>query len=141
MFEYPAVLTPQDGGFAVTFPGVPEAITQGDSKEDALIHARDALETALSMYVDEWQRLPKPTALKRGQHLVIPCVQACAKLLIYSAMIEGRVTKSHLARLLDCHLPQVDRLLDLNHASRLDQLERALAVLGRRLTVDVLKVA
>jgi len=37
--------------------------------------------------------------------------------------------------------PQVDRLLDLGHASRLDQIEQALAAPGKRLTLDVADAA
>ena len=45
------------------------------------------------------------------------------------------VGKAELARRLHCHLPQVDRLLKLSHASRLDQLEQAFLALGKRLTL------
>ena len=37
--------------------------------------------------------------------------------------------------------PQVDRLLDLLHASRLDQLEAAFRVLGKRLAVGIREAA
>ena len=40
------------------------------------------------------------------------------------------VGKAALARRLGVALPQIDRLLDLRHASRLDAIERALAALG-----------
>ena len=36
-----------DGGFVVTFPDIPEAITQGNTVEEALAMAHEALETAL----------------------------------------------------------------------------------------------
>jgi antitoxin HicB len=32
---------------------------------------------------------------------------------------------------------QVDRLLDLNHASRLDQVESAFAALDKRIVIDI----
>jgi antitoxin HicB len=43
----------------VTFPDVPEAITQGDSPEEVAAQAEDALVTALSFYVDARQPLPR----------------------------------------------------------------------------------
>src|SRR6266852_214428 len=52
MRAYPATLMPDpDGGFTVTFREVPEAITESDSREEALLRAEDALESALAMYV------------------------------------------------------------------------------------------
>ncbi|MBI5136518.1 MAG: type II toxin-antitoxin system HicB family antitoxin [Nitrospirae bacterium] len=135
MFEYPATLTPADeGGFVVTFADVPEAITQGDTHEEALLAARDALETALSMYVDDRRDLPRPGA-GAGRALVSPGAIPCAKLGIYAAMRRQGVSKAELARRLHWHMPQVDRLLDLNHASRFTQLEQAAAALGQRVVL------
>ena len=47
------------------------------------------------------------------------------------------IGKAELARRLNCHLPQVDRLLDLRHASRLDQLEAAFRALGKQLSIEI----
>lgn len=136
MFDYPVRLTPaEEGGFIVTFPDVPEAITQGEDEEEALFYAVDALETALSLYVDDRRPLPRPSATQ-GQ-TVRPSALECAKLGVYQAMTEQGVRKTELARRLGWHLPQVDRLFDLKHASRLDQLEAAARALGRDLEVRV----
>jgi antitoxin HicB len=46
--RYPVRLRAErEGGYVVTFPDIPEAITQGEDVEDALMHARDVLESAL----------------------------------------------------------------------------------------------
>jgi antitoxin HicB len=136
--NYPAHLEPaEEGGFIVTFPDVPEGITQGEDEDEALLRAVDALETALSFYTDEGADLPKPGKPKRGQHTVRPSAQACLALAIYQAMRDDGVRKSELARRLGWHMPQVDRVLDPNHASRLDQAEMALAALGRSLSLSI----
>lgn len=136
--RYPVVLAPAtEGGFVVTFPDVPEAITQGDDRAEALINARDALETALEMYVDSYQDLPTPRTPRRGQPVVSPTALAALKLELYQAMREQGVRKSELARKLGWHMPQVDRLLDIRHASRLDQIERAARVLGKDVKVEI----
>lgn len=37
MLAYPADFTPaEEGGFVVTFPDIPEAITEGDDEQDAI---------------------------------------------------------------------------------------------------------
>jgi antitoxin HicB len=56
-------------------------------------------------------------------------------------MRAGRTSKTELARRRSCHLPQVDRLLNLRHGSRLDQLEAALRALGKELSVQILDAA
>jgi antitoxin HicB len=137
MLDYPAILTPaEEGGFIVTFPDVPEAITQGEDEEEALLYAVDALETALSLYVDKRCPLPAPSDPK-GRPTVRPSALECAKLGVYQAMVEQGVRKAELAWRLGWHPPQVDRLFDLRHASRLDQIEAAARALGRDLEVRV----
>jgi antitoxin HicB len=137
-FAFPAVLkVAKEGGFLVSFPDVPEALTQGEDAAEALVHARDALETALEMYVSEGQNLPHPRKLKRGQHLVSPPALASLKLALYESMRQDKLRKSELARRMGCHLMQIDRLLDVHHASRIDQIEAALSAMGRKLSIRV----
>jgi antitoxin HicB len=59
-----------------------------------------------------------------------------AKPGLYSAMSAGKIGKAELARL-NRHVSQIDGLLDLNHASRLDQLESALRAVGKHLHIDI----
>ncbi len=47
------------------------------------------------------------------------------------------VNKAELARRLNCHAPQVHRLLDLNHSSKMEQIDAAFAALGQRVAVDL----
>jgi antitoxin HicB len=45
--------------------------------------------------------------------------------------------KADLARLLGVHMPQVDRLLDLRHRPKLEQVEAALNAVGYRIELAV----
>ena len=138
MLDYPVILEAQsEGGFVVTFPDVPEAITQGEDEDEALLYAVDALETALSFYVEARKPLPLPSKARRGQRTVRPSALDCAKLGVYQAMTEQGIKKAELARRLGWHVPQVDRLFDLKHASRFDQIEAAARALGRHVEVSV----
>ena len=137
MFDYPVTLTPDDGSVLVTFADVPEAITFGADEQEALMQAVDALESGLSFYVDARQPLPMPSKPKRGQKTVRPSAMGCAKLGVYQAMTDQGIRKAELARRLGWHMPQVDRLFDLRHASKFEQIEMAAAVLGKRLVLSV----
>lgn len=137
MYTYPITLTAEDGGFVVTFPDVPGAITEGDDEADALARAVDALETMLMAIMADREAIPRPSRVKRhGRSVALPPLSA-AKVALYQAMRKAKLSKSELARRLDLHLPQVDRLLDLRHASLLEQLDRALGAVGKRLVVEV----
>ena|ERR1700678_2140366 len=137
-FEYPVSLKEAaEGGFVVRFPDVPEAITQGEDKAEALARARDALETALEFYTDKGEMVPAPRKARRGQHVVRPAALFCMKLAIHQAMRDEKVRKTELALRLNSHMMQVDRLLNLHHDSRMDQIEAALSALNRKMSVSV----
>ncbi len=137
MFDYPVTLTPNDGTVLVTFAGVPEAITFGADEDEALLNAIDALETGLSFYVEARKPLPVASRPAAGQKTVQPSALECAKLGVYQAMTDQGIKKAELARRLGWHMPQIDRLFDLRHASRLDQIEAAAHALGKHIHVRV----
>jgi antitoxin HicB len=142
MRAYPgSLMSDPDGGFTVTFRDVPEAITEGDSPEEALPCAEDAVESALATYVIAKEPLPAPSATQPGEAMVPLSALGMAKAALYEAMREEGVGGAELARRLRWHLPQVARVLDLRHASTMEQVEAALAALGLRLIVDVARAA
>jgi antitoxin HicB len=126
-----------DGGFTVTFRDVPEAITEADTREEALLQAEDALESALALYIAAGEPLPAASEVEANEEMVPLSALGMAKAALYDAMREQSVERAELARRLRWHLPQVSRVLDLRHASRMEKVEAALAALGLRLIVDV----
>lgn len=142
LMEYPVELTEDENGAVIAeFPDVPEARTIGADKENALVWARDALTLALSHYMEERRDIPVPSAPERDQPVIaLPPLEA-TKIAIYQAMREQHVTQARLAEMLNCDARQVRRLLDLHHASRMDQLDAALQALGLRMVVDVRQAA
>ena len=140
--SYPATLKSyRSGQVGVFFADVPEAITAGSNQAEALDRAQDALTVALSGYLDDGRRLPVPSKGKRGQPVVVLPPRVAIKLAIHAAMCEQGVTQARLGKLLGIDGRQVRRILDLDHESKLSQLEAALAALGLRASVSVTKVA
>lgn len=69
--RFPALFQPApEGGFVVTFRDVPEAITQGDSMDEAMDMAQDALITGLSFYSEKNQPMPIPSEALPGELMV-----------------------------------------------------------------------
>jgi antitoxin HicB len=136
--RYPARLKPQaEGGYVVTFPDIPEAITQGEDVEDALIHAADALESALDFYFEARCPVPLPSKPKRGHKLVELPVSVAAKVLLLNEMLRQKVRPAELARRLGTTPQEVNRLTNIRHTSRIDGVNSALRALGKRLEVKV----
>ncbi len=135
---YPAHFQSEpEGGHTVTFRDVPEAITCGDTVEDALRVAADALASALSFYAEDGKALPKASAPKPGERLVFVSALIQAKLALIARMAELGLSNVELAERLGVDEKAVRRLVNLNHESKLSKIETALALLGRRLGVTV----
>ena len=61
---YPAIFhTAEEGGYWVTFPDLPECMTQGDTMQEAYEMAVEALGLALTSRKDEKQTIPLPSSL------------------------------------------------------------------------------
>lgn len=134
--DFAIILTRDDEGrVVVSFPDIPEARAVGEYEGDALVRAEQALTAAMAACIRD--RRPIPRASHPGRRRISVPALVEIKLGIYDAMREAQLGRAELARRLGWHRPQVDRLLNLRHASRLDQLEAALAVLGKRLVVTV----
>lgn len=134
-FSYPVVLTKdaEDGGLVVSFPDLPEAITQADAEAEALAEAADALEEAVAGRIRRGDDIPAPSVARPGQRVVPVPAQTAVKAALYLALREAGLSKVELAARLGCDEKEVRRLLDPRHPSKLPRLQVALSALGKRL--------
>jgi antitoxin HicB len=138
MLNYPLTLTPDSNGtFLVTFPDFPEATSVGEDEEDALRNAVDALETALMIYFTERRAVPLPSEPSPGGRVVALPALETAKVLLWNEMHLQKIRKADLARMLDVHTPQVDRLFDLTHSSKIEFVEQAAKALGKSISISL----
>ena len=135
MLSYP-IKTRRDDNDTVlaSCPDFPEMHTFGEDRNDALRHAVDALEEVIAARVADREDIPAPS---KGRYRAVLPVQTEIKVLLYNTMRARNVRKAELARRLRWHAPQVDRLFDFRHASRLDQIEAAFSALDARLNIEV----
>jgi antitoxin HicB len=135
--RYPVRLKKEkEGGYVVTFPDIPEAISQGKEVEDSLVQAKDALETAMEFYFEDRRPVPLPSELKRGQHYVELPASLTAKVLLLNEMLRQGVRPAELARRIGTTAQEVNRLTTLRHKSKIDRIDEALRALGKRLILE-----
>lgn len=124
-------------GLAVYCRDLPQLNSYGDDVAHALREAVDAIETTLSIYVDERRAIPAATPPLDGEYVVhLPAVTV-AKIVLWNTMMERDMRKADLRKLLGVHQVQGDRLVDFLHTSKMEQIEAALLALGKRLAVSV----
>ena len=136
-YVYPVMIArDEDGEFVAISRDVPEAVTSGATEGEALQAISEALGAALAGYVQEGRPVPSPSEAENGERLAPVAPLVAAKLALLTAMREQGITNAELARRLDVSEGAVRRLVNPDHASRLDGVVAALAVLGHSLIIE-----
>ena len=139
MLQYLAKFEPAaEGGYVVTFPDFEWGVTQGDSDEEAMDMAVDALTTVIADHIEKGQELPAPGRHRGSKYRFVrlPLLQG-VKAELYREFSRSGIRKAELARRMGISKGNVERLFNLNHHSRMDQIEAAFRVLGKTLSLDV----
>ena len=138
MLAYPITLEHDDGTLLATSPDFPELTTFGDDREEAIARAVHALEEAIAARIHDRKDIPAPSW---GETYAILSTLTSVKVMLYQGMRDQGIGKAELARRLGWHMPQVDRVLDVQHRSRLDMMDAALGAIGRQLHVTAADTA
>ncbi|MFI0847390.1 type II toxin-antitoxin system HicB family antitoxin [Mesorhizobium sp. IMUNJ 23232] len=126
-----------DGGFLVTFPDVPEAITGGDSMAEARANAIEALGLALRGVLAMGRPLPRPSVSGQNLEVVAVAPETALKLAVVEAFRASGISKSEFARRLGKADTEARRILDPDHPTKLATLEAALKLFGKQVFVTV----
>jgi antitoxin HicB len=137
MISYRVKLADDEGTVLVTSPDFPELITYGEDRDDALSYAVGAFSEAIAARMAHREPIPAPSKGKPSDPRVALPLQAELKLRLYQGMDDKGIRKADLARKLGLHRQEIDRLLDLNHATSLAKIEKACAALGKTLDIKV----
>lgn len=128
------------GGYVAGFPGLLGAVTQGETHAEALAMAADCLRAyflgRIALGLDA-PAAPAPRGRSGGDlhPVALPALET-ARIELYRTFRASGMRKSQLAAGMGIPRAHVDRLLDLNHASRLNQIEAAFRVLGKKLVIQ-----
>ena len=139
-FGYRYTLERQENGWwLVRFPGIPEAPTEGETKEEARANALDSVIAALEGYMKAGKPMPREGAGRSGpERAVLPSL-VTAKLAVYETMRSRGWSKVRLAKELVMSENSVRRLLDLRHSSHMWIIDDALAKMNAELSIDLPK--
>lgn len=122
-------------GLAVFCRDLPELNSYGDDLEHAKREAVDAIETTLSIYVDQRRAIPQATPPEDDEQVISLPAVTVAKIALWNEMMKRGMRKADLCRLLGVAQTQGDRLVDFLHTSKMEQLEAALAALDTSIRV------
>lgn len=136
--KYALRIEPDGDGFLAKFRDIPEALTGGDTYEETIELAQDALISAMDFYFEDKRKVPAPTALQDGEVAIDLPMSLAAKVLLLNEMLEQNIRPALLASKLHTTRQEVNRLTNLHHQTKIDNVANALKVLGKELTLHVL---
>ena len=137
MFGYPARIQKQPAGHVVSFRDIPEALTAGTTRQQAVDMAADALATAMEFYFEDRRHVPLPSQARKGETVIDLPASVAVKVLLLNEMLKENITPSKLARKLEASPQTVTRIVDLHHATKIDTLADAFKAIGKTLTFSV----
>lgn len=133
---YRTETTQQDGLYRGTCPTVPAVSATACTPLDLRAALRESLADALAVRIKDRLNLPRPGRGSNAEMLEPPALLA-AKLALYRTMRVQNLSNVALAKRLGTVEGTVRRLLDPHHRSHINQVEAALAHLGKRLLVEM----
>ena len=133
---YFAIFEPaEEGGFVITFPDIPEAISEADDKSAAMFNASEVLDLCLTERIASGEALPTPSKYTKGVW-VEPSASVQAAILVRKTREKEGKNLADLARALKTSWAAAQKLETPANNPTLKQLERTAAVLGKRLVVS-----
>jgi antitoxin HicB len=142
--QYRCTYEPDDNDtLLVRCPAFPEVVTYGEDVPRAWRNALSAIEEAIAARIADGREIPDSTPISEvtGSNdfwVVLPQLTA-QKALLYNLLPRVGITRAELARRLNWHREQVDRLFRLDHASKADQLDAAFRAMGHEIEVNVVE--
>jgi antitoxin HicB len=134
-YRYFAELQPDDGSLMVTFPDVPEAITFGADRREALRMGAEALGLALRGYLADDRPLPPRRA--EGALMLAPHADDTLKIALVETFRDSGLSVDAFRERLGVKDWEAAALLDPDRINDIDEMEDALAALGQRLRITV----
>jgi antitoxin HicB len=137
-FGYRYMLERQENGWwLVRFPAIPEALTEGETEEEARAEAVDCVIAALEGYMKAGRPLPRRGASHAGPNRAVLPSLVTAKLAVYETMRAHGWSKVKLAKELGMPENSIRRLLNLRHESHMWIIDEALQKMNTELSIDL----
>ncbi len=134
---YPAKIAKDTNGkYFVKFSDIPGAITEGETLDEAIFNASEAITGVLEVMIEEGVDVPIPSKVKKGEHLIAPEARVQSALLLHWG--RGDRTIAEIARSVNTSWAAIQKLEKPGHTPSLSQLEKVAHALGKQLVIEMI---
>ena len=137
---YPSKITfdKEDQSYLVEFPDLDGCFTEGESLEEALESAKEALSGYLASVFERGFKIPEPSALKGNDiHYIEPDADVATPIMLRKIRNELHINQQEAARRLDISYQAYQRLENPNKCNpTIKTLEKVARVFGKHLHLE-----
>lgn len=140
--HYPAqyLFDSESDAWQITLRDFPQQQSACYKREDVELEAQESLLTAIAIEMEESRPVPAPSVLQADEIAVPLPVLVRLKLELHNQMLIAGTSKALLARQMGLNGAQIDRLLDVAYASKVEALEQALFLLGFEVHTQIVAI-
>jgi len=138
MLKYPAIYEPaEEGGFTIEFPDF-DFMTEGDTMDELLMMAEDALNGVLAVRYEEALSIPAPSSLT-GENIVYIDVRPEVEIpiLFRQWRKEQGLSQGDIAEKIKAPYQTIQKLEKIGCNPTLKTLRKVAKALGKKLLIDV----
>jgi antitoxin HicB len=95
---YPAKISPEEGGFVVSFRDLKNVFTEGDTYEEALFNAQEVLDLLLEDMTQDEIEIPSPSPCRKDEVLITVSPEVAVPVLLHKLRIVRHYTMADVAR-------------------------------------------
>lgn len=95
---YAAKITSEDQGYRVSFRDLSHVFSEGETLQEAILNAKEALEILLAQMAKEDWPIPDPSPLKHGEIAIVVNPEIAVPVLLYHLRKAQRVTMTQVAK-------------------------------------------
>lgn len=139
---YPAhcAFDPQSDTWQISFKDFPEQQAACYKREDVELEAQENLLLAIAIDMEEGRLVPLASPLQNDEIAIHLPLLITLKVALHNLLLQTGSSKIVLARQMALNSAQIDRLLDVSYASKVEVLEQALFLLGYEIQATVVAI-
>lgn len=138
---YGATLSHEEDGIVVTFRDLDNVITEGDTEEEAVFNAQEALDGVLASMTAHGDEIPVPSDIKDSEFGIAVSPEVAAPVLLHVLRTQQHKSLSDVAKTLGKSYQAVQRMERQGSNLTLKSLKMAAAALGATVEIRLKKVA
>ena len=130
----------EDGTEIIKCRDLPELLSWPEDGETLEQWAKYAVEDCIAFRIKDGEIIPEASDPEPGEYVVKLTTSEEAKILLHNEMVKGNISRAEFARRANMRLPDVTRLLNIKHQTKLDTIASALQVVGKQLKLSVVSI-